>query len=453
MKQTGRRNWKGLMATAAILLIVVTACAPAAATPTATPTKAAAAATTAPAATAAATKPAGSPTAAATPAAAATKPAGTPTTAAAKPTGTPVKLGYINPFTGPVASYGLLQRITVNMAVDDINASGGINGSPLQLITDDSPFDPKQAVVAVRKQAEQDRVFAIVGPYASAEMEVAAPLGNQLKIVVVSGSSTKVGVAEANRPWAFQMNIPDSVALPPTIDAYKKLYPNVKSIVLTGDTKQSVTETMINDVFPKMLPQKGLNLVATVPFEGGITDFSAIVTKIKSYNPDGIAVASLMPEAIGLAKELQRQQVTVPVMTDNHPTGGPVVQTAGDAVNGWVMSALFDWENPDPKVQAFVKRFWDKAAQDPDIKPKPESVVTEGTYYDTVMILADIMRKAGIKGDTSLQDARQKILDGMTNLKGYQGVGGVYNMLPSGNAERQAPPAFTAQGGHYKIVR
>ncbi len=435
-----------MLSIAAILLLVVTACAPAAA-PTATPTKAAApaATTAAPAATvgAAATKPA-----ATTPAAGA---AATP--AAKAPTGNPVKIGFINPLSGPTSAYGFLQRIAVNMAVEDVNATGGINGSPLQLVTDDSPFDPKQAVIVVRKQSEQDKVFAIVGPYSSGEMEVAAPLANQLQIVVASGSSTKVGVAENNRPWSFQMNVPDAIAQPPTIAGYKKLYPNVKNVVIIGDTKNAVTQYMVVDQMPKLLPAAGYKIIDTLAFDTGLTDFSAIVTKAKGLNPDGIVVCALQAEGVGLAKELQRQGVKAPVMTDAHPMGGPIVELAGDAVNGWVMPSLFDWENPDPKVQAFVKRFMEKAQADPSVNPKPNHLVTEASYYDTVMIFADIMRKAGVKADTNLQTARKAVLDGMTSLKGYQGIGGPISMLPTGNAERVGPPPFVAENGKYRILR
>ncbi len=449
MKRFINGKWGvGLMAMAAILVLLAAACAPAA-TPTPTPTKAAPAATptTAAAPKVEATKPAAEPTKPAAPAA-------TPTTAAAaKPTGAPVKIGFVVPLSGALSSYGLLQRIAGRLAEEDINSSGGINGSPMQLVIEDSPFDPKQAVTAVRKLADQDKVFAIVGPYATAEMEVAAPLANELKLVVASGSATKLGLAEANRPWAFQMNVRDATNTPPAIDLFKKLNPNVKKVVLTGDTKEAVTEYMVKDLLPKLLKEKGLDVIDTVPFDRGTTDFSAIVTKIKGLNPDGIVIASLMPEAMGMAKELQRQQVKAPVMTDGHPTGGPLFQLAGESVEGWVMPTYFDWENPDPKVQSFAKRFFERAQSDASVTPKPAHMVTEGSYYDTVMIVADILRKAGVKGDTPLQEARQKVMEGMTNLKDYPGVGGKISMLSSGNTDRQPTPALVLEKGKYKIVR
>ncbi len=441
------RWWVGLMALSAILVLLVAACAPAAA-PTPTPTKAAAP-TAAPAATAAAapTKPAAEPTKPAAPAA-------TPTTAPPKAaSGTPIKIGFVTPLSGPLSSFGVLQRIAGKLAEEDINAAGGINGSPVQLLIEDSPFDPRQAVTVVRKLAETDKVFAIVGPYATGEFENAAPLSNELKLLVVSPSAMKPGVASRNRPYSFQMNLRDDIAEPIAIDAYKKKYPNVKKVVLTGDTKEAVTESMVKDVFPKLLKDKGLEIIDTVAFETTITDFSPVVTKIKSLNPDGVVLAALMPAGINFAKEYERQGIKAPVLTSAHVIGGPFVQNAGTSVEGWVMPGLFNWENTDPKVASFVKRFFERAAADPSVKPPPAHVSTEGIYYDTVMIIADVMRKASIKPDTALQEARDKIRDGFLNLKDYQGLSGKISMNPTGETTREAMPAITADKGKWAVVK
>src|SRR3972149_4374068 len=99
-------------------------------------------------------------------------PAATPTTApVAKPTGKAIKVCYLTPLTGPLASIGLPQSIAVKMAQEDINNTGGINGSPLEVLTKDSPFDAKQAVTLVREGPEKDQVVALFGPYSSAEFD------------------------------------------------------------------------------------------------------------------------------------------------------------------------------------------------------------------------------------------------------------------------------------------
>ncbi|MDP2663386.1 MAG: ABC transporter substrate-binding protein, partial [Dehalococcoidia bacterium] len=266
-----------------VMAALLAACAPAA-TPTAAPTKAPAAApTTASVAPTAAAKPT---TAAAVAPTAAAKPT---TAAAVAPTGTPVKIGFLTPLTGPSGPFGWLESVSISLAEADVNAAGGINGHPLQIIRYDSPFDPTQAVSLVRKLEGTDKVFAILGPYSSGEMDVAAPLANELKIPVIGMKTTKPNFSENNRPWEFRFTITDDISTPAEIAAFKKLNPNVKSVVIAGDTKNAVSASMVNDVWPKYLKEAGLAIQGTVGYDSGTTDFSAIVTKIKDMKPQGIA--------------------------------------------------------------------------------------------------------------------------------------------------------------------
>ncbi|MDP2936505.1 MAG: ABC transporter substrate-binding protein [Dehalococcoidia bacterium] len=444
MRTISKSRWSGLLSVALVLALLVTACAPAA-TPTPAPTTAPPAVTPTAAPKVEATKPVEKPV---------EKPATTPTTAApAKATGAPIKVGFITPLSGPQAYLGVMSKIAVDLAVEDTNASGGINGSPVELFVEDSPFDPKQAVTAVRKLAEQEKVFAIIGPFATAEYEVAAPLAVDLKILVVGPTSMIPDLSAKNRPWAFGMNIPHEISAPRYIADFKKVYPNIKRVVLVGDTKERVTEYATKNVLPKVIADSGLQLLDTITFDTGIADFSAIVTKIKGLNPDGIVLSSLLGAALGLAKELQRQQVTVPVVTNTNPLSGSIIELGAAAVEGWVQPTLFDLENPDPKVQSFVKRVFERAEADAKVKPKPRIIVVEALYYDTAMMVFDSMRKGGVKADTALQDARQKTIDNMNGKKDYPGISGLWSIGPDGHGIRQAGPSIVLQKGQYKFIR
>jgi len=418
------------------LLLAAAACAPSAA-PTPTPTKAAPAVAPTAAPKVEATKPA-------------EKPAATPTAAPSKPTGAPIKLGFVTPLSGPMTSLGVLQRIAGKLAEEDVNATGGINGAPLQLVIEDSPFDPKQAVTVLRKLAEQDRVFAVVGPFSSAEFDSAAPLSNDLKLAVVTGSGMKVGVAASNRPYSFMVSHRGDITFGPAIDVFKRTFPNVKRVVLTGDTKEAVTEYMVRNRLPTILKEKGLEIIDTVALETRMTDFSAVVTKIKELNPEGVVLSALQPEAINFAKEYQRQGMKAPVVTSVHVMGGSLAELAGDSIEGWIIPGFMDYENTDPAVQNFTARFFKAAEADQAVRPKPSIIVTEGVYYDTVMALAEIMRKAGVKADMPLQQARDAIRDGLQNLRGYKGVNGTITMPASGELEREPQTVVTAEKGKWK---
>ncbi|MDP2937366.1 MAG: ABC transporter substrate-binding protein [Dehalococcoidia bacterium] len=439
MRRHSKPRWMGLLALAAALVLATAACAPAAA-PTATPTKAPAAA---PTTASQATKPLGTP---------ATGAAASPTTVASKPTGNPVKIGYITPVTGPAAAFGLMESVMVSLGEEDVNGSGGINGSPLQIVKFDSPSDPQQAVTGVRKLAGDEKAFAIIGPWFSGEFEVAAPLANDLQIPLIGMRVTKPGMTDNNRPWAFRITVTDDILTPALVAAFKKANPNVKNVLVVGDTKNSVTESMVKDVWPKYLKDAGFNVQGSVGYDSGTSDFSAIVTKIKDAKPEAIAYsATPAGNPVGFAKELYNQQVRVPVMNTIHFINGPFISQAAKEMEGWLTVSQFDPSNPDPKVQAVIKRW--QAQADADTKvPKPARVTVEGNAYDVVSIIGDIMRKAGIKADTSVQDARPKIRDGFANLKDYKGISGNITMKPNGDATT-LPTVMIARNGAWEVMK
>jgi branched-chain amino acid transport system substrate-binding protein len=350
-------------------------------------------------------------------------------------TGTPIKIGYLTPLTGRMGPYGHLQKLAVNLAVEDINKGGGINGHPIKIIMEDSAFDPKQAVALTRKLVNQEKVFAILGPFASGEFEVVAPLAVELKIPLIAGTTTKPGMSAANRPWAFRMTLTDDVSFPAGLDLLKRKYPNAKKVVIVGDTKESVTENMVHNIYPKYLKEKGFEILGTVGFETGTTDYSAIVTKIKGMNADAIAYASLPGNAIAFCKESARQELKTPMLV------GPQLQPVPPlpCMKGWLMAGFLDENSTDPIVQKFMARF--KAAGEADTNVRPPVRATFEPYiYDATMVLGDILRKNKITPDTPLDKARAAIRDGFQNLKGYRGVMGTYNMTADGDAITQPVP-------------
>ncbi|MBI2954515.1 MAG: ABC transporter substrate-binding protein [Chloroflexi bacterium] len=424
-----------------LLSVVVYGCA--GATPTPVPPTATKPPSAAPPAGAATKAPAGTP-------AAAKAPAGTPAAAAkTKPSGTPIKIGYILPLSGAQAVTGVLQRASATLGMEDVNAAGGVNGRPIDLLTFDSPFNPQEAVQGVRKLAEQDKVFAIVGPFSSGETEAVAPLAKQMQVPLINASSSKPGVIAAGRPWTFRYAEVDEDAVPILIDSFKKVYPDVKKVVIAGDAKDAVNDFVTRNLYPKFLKEKGYDVIDSVTFQTNTTDFSAIVTKIKGLNPDGIAVGAFGGDAVALAKEMERQGLKVPVMSGLTTSGYPFLGLTGSAGEGWVNVRYSSPENPDPIFQKFLPRFNDavKAAN-----AKIDTVSVEPGAYDVVTILADIMRKNNITPETDLQQARAKIRDGFTILKDWQGLYGTVSINAEGEA-RWKVFAHLAKDGKWQLIK
>ncbi|MDP2728826.1 MAG: ABC transporter substrate-binding protein, partial [Dehalococcoidia bacterium] len=252
--------------------------------------------------------------------------------------------------------------------------------------------------------------------------------------------------------WEFRVTVTDDIATKAVVDAFKKMNPNVKKVLIVGDTKESVTASMVNDVWPKYLKDAGYEVQGPIGYDSGTTDFSAIVTKIKDAKPEAIAYsATPKGNPVGFAKELAAQQVKIPMMTSVHFVPGLFVYQAAKEMEGWLSTSFFNPTNPDPKVQDFVKRWQAKADADPDVT-KPARLTLEANDYDVMMILADIMRKANITPNTPLQEARTKIRDGFQNLKDYKGISGTINMQPSGDATWPATVVI-ARNGAWEVLK
>jgi len=391
--------------------------------------------------------PSPTPAAAAGPKATSAPQTAAPVAAPAKLTGKPIKVGYMTPLSGRMVANGLLQQVAVQLAVEDINAAGGINGNPLEVVTFDSPFDPQQAVTGVRKLIEQDKVFAVLGPYASGEVEAAGPIANQLQTPLIASSASKSSIFPQNRPWVFGFLAPDEVGIPVAIDGYKKVYPNAKRMVITGDTKESVTENAIRNIFPKALKEKGFDVIDTVPYETGTTDFSAIVTKIKGLNPDGVVVCDV--SAPGIAKELERQQVKAPVVTGFWIQPTPFLATVGSAGEGWVGVRVINVEDPDPTLQKFLARYNERVKAG---NIKIDQLSLEAGAYDALMRIAEIMRANNITADSSLQQARTTIRDGIASLKNWKGLYTNISMTESGQVTFQTY-AHVAKNGKWQLIK
>jgi ABC-type branched-subunit amino acid transport system substrate-binding protein len=118
--------------------------------------------------------------------------------------GLQVKLGVVFPLTGRWTDFARKNLVALEMAVEEINDSGGIGGVQVSTIVKDDGSDPTRAAELVRELATGDRVLAILGPFSSSEAEVAFPMANEVQVPTIAQASSKPGVGQANRPWAFR---------------------------------------------------------------------------------------------------------------------------------------------------------------------------------------------------------------------------------------------------------
>lgn len=350
--------------------------------------------------------------------------------------GKPIRIGLLTNRTGQTASDGQKIELLSKWMVEQVNAAGGLNGDKVELVVYDTASDPQQAVIYTRKLATEDKIPVILEHALSSQANVSFPIANELQVPIISPTSALPGIAAKNRPWTFRNTMTDEKSLGQALDLFAKRY-NVKKVALVGDMKDAFSKYLATRVLPQVLKAKGIEILsgeAPIALTTGQTDYSAQVTKIKELKPDAIAIGAIHPEAAGLALEMKRQGLKIPAIGGTGIMLTNLVQVGGDAVEGWMGATSFWPDKPDPKLQDFVAKFEEIAGKKvTPTSPRPD--YAQANNYDAFNITFDIIRKAGIRGDTDLTKARTALRDGWAAVKGYPGIAGNVTIGPDGEGE------------------
>jgi branched-chain amino acid transport system substrate-binding protein len=338
----------------------------------------------------------------------------------------PIKLVHTAPLSGQLGSVGKLQAIAVDIAVDDINKSGGINGSMIEIVRFDDQLRPDQAVLRVR-EAQQTGALAVLGPMSSTQWETSVATINELKIPAVNMNSNKPGIL--GRPYGTRLNTPDDVSLPEGFAQFVKLFPNAKKVVVMADVREAAGKAAEQE-WIKLARAKGLEVVGTLEFTSGQTDFSPIAIKLKDMKPDFVLAAILSGDAVKLARELQIQAVTTPILCNQLIYPGVFPQTVGksigDQAKQWYTmgSATNEYATGDlVRYKSFVDRYIAAISRDSVLNQfQPPNVANASLGYDAVLLVAEAARKQGIDGATPILVARDKLRDGINSMKSFRGV-------------------------------
>ena len=359
----------------------------------------------------------------------------------------PIKVGFLTPLTGRLESYGKSQQQVFNLGIAEVNRAGGVNGHPIQVITEDTAFSPPQAIEKLRKVTDQDKVFAVVGPYGSNEVDPAGPLANRLKIPVISTTFTKPGIAAANRPWLFRFGPNDYQVIDYTVKAYRDMFPKAKKVVIIGNAGEAYIAATLKKTLPDSFKANGFDLIDIVEVTTGQVDYSAAVTRLARANADLIFINLIAGELLGVAQEIAKQKAA-----DGKIVGGlqglwagPWLINSKGAMEGWYSSGYFDYSSSSPMVKGFLE----KALPDREKIGMRQGITVEATAYDLAFVLAKVMSDAKITPATPLEEARTKIQQGMAALKNYNGMTGTLSVDKDGETTGLTFNIFQGKGSQW----
>lgn len=294
-----------------------------------------------------------------------------------------IMIGAISPFTGEGANYGKVARTGIDMAVDEINAQGGIRGAKLAVKYEDDKGSATDALTAFNKLATIDKVPAVLGPFYSGNVLAVAPEAERRRVVVLSGSATSDNITKAGE-YIFR-TCPSNVAQARTIAdyAYKNL--NLKtSFVLYRNVEYGVT---LRDAFDKAFKTVGGKVVGVEAVPADATDVRAQLAKVKAANPPFIFAAVHYAEGGVLLRQAKELGITSTIIGTDGGYDPQLLKIAGSAADGsyWVTIGWGDTTS-NPMVSGFIDRYRKRYGEEPGSY--------SGLYYDAAHVLAVAMAAA-----------------------------------------------------------
>jgi len=292
-----------------------------------------------------------------------------------------IKIGGILPLSGAVAVYGNQSKMGIDLAIDEINAAGGINGKKLEFICEDDEGNPDKTVNAFKKLTVKDGVKFIIGSSTSGCTKSITTLAQAQRVIVISPSATNYNITDAGN-YIFRACFIDPFQ---GIVGAKFAYNTLKV------TKAAVLYDIGNDYcaglqdnFQKAFKSYGGQIVAVESYATGDKDFNAQLTKIKNANPDMIYLPDYYGTVALIAKQLRAQGIMCPLLGGDGWDG--LDSNAGDEVLNGYYSNHFTADSSDPAVQRFVKAFSAKYGK------VPNSFAALG--YDCLCLFKDAISKA-----------------------------------------------------------
>ena len=263
-----------------------------------------------------------------------------------------IKIANIVELSGGGATAGTNFKNGVELAVKEINASGGILGKKIQATTSDTQSNPGVAKGLTQK-AVDDNVFAIFGPVFSGSIMVSMAESRKAEIPNFTGGEAASITMQGN-PYIFRTSFTQATAMP-KVARYISDTAKLKTLAIIFVNNDFGKGGL--DMIKKALDKSSTKVVAEISSDSGQVDFSAAVLKAKQSNAEGVFVYSNEEESARILRELRKQGWTKPVIGETTLTGQKVIELAGEAANGAVAHVGLTVDAPLPAIRAFRAKF------------------------------------------------------------------------------------------------
>jgi branched-chain amino acid transport system substrate-binding protein len=294
-----------------------------------------------------------------------------------------IKVGFIAPLTGPAAADGFSALQSALLAVDYINAHGGINGVPLELVYYDDALSPDQAAALTRKLIEGDKVVAVVSGSYSSTSRAAAAVCQELKVPFVAAYAVHPSIVQVGE-YAFRVGM--AAQIQGRIGGYFAVRElgakRIAFLIMNNDFGISLAQA-----FKDAATSLGATLVYEKRYPVGETEFRDYLTAIKAADPDLLYAPGYYNEAANITRQFRELGLRCWLMGDEGYDSPKYLELAGPAANGVFITTDLDRDSRRPITQFFLKAYEERTGIPADM--------VGASAFDAVMIVAHVLRQAG----------------------------------------------------------
>jgi len=318
---------------------------------------------------------------------------------------TELYIASANPMTGDSAQFGEMKVNAIQLALDEVNEKGGIDGKQVKLVVGDDTGNPKEAPNVAQKFAADNSILAVIGHWNSSCTLAARGIYESVGLPVITDSVNKT-ITDGTTPHIYRISLTDTSQAQHLANyAYNEMGKRKAAILFTAN---DFGTGLKNDFTEKFTELGGEVVASETYFEGQSKDFSPQLTKIKSQNPDLLFVAGYYVETALIAQQAKSSGLDVQMLGTEGISSDELIKLGGDAVEGIKFTGFFHPDVEYPGTKEFVDAFKAKYDKEPD--------TYAALAYDSAKLILEAMEQNGAD--------REEIKKYLDSVKDFPGVAG-----------------------------
>jgi branched-chain amino acid transport system substrate-binding protein len=357
-----------------------------------------------------------------------------------------VILGEFGSLTGGTATFGKSTQRGIEMALEEVNKAGGIQGKPVRIVVEDDQSKPEEAATAVKKLVNQDKVLVVLGEVASSRSLAGAPICQEAKVPMITPASTNPKVTQVG-DFIFRVCFIDPFQGEVMAKFARNTLKTSKAAILK-DIKNDYSVGLAQ-FFTETFKNLGGTVIAEESYSEGDIEFRAQLTSLKAKKPDVIFIPGYYTEVGLIARQARDLGITIPLIGGDGWDSPRLIEIGGKALENTYYSNHYTQDDPRPEVQKFLSDFKAKYNEIPD------AMAPLG--YDAARIAFDAIKRSGILDEKNIKDSyrqnpqakslmdaintpgnRERIRDALVQTKDFPGVTGLITIDENRNAKKTA---------------